>query len=542
MEQKERTKGYEQQAADAREYAIMLEAELQRIYAGILALMDENLIPSASTGEPKAFYSGKKDDYYRFLAERATGDAKRQAPMIQKVLKTVEAAQIQYSDRILDLLVVTQRRIPTTRTPQRTVEVPKIVSQDRIPQHTAEQLVDIPVPQVTEEIIEMFNVLSQDRIQQRNVEQITEIPVASLDEEIAEAPKVQTQAVIHLMPQKRVQERTVEETDIPVPHMTKKTIEVVKFIPQERVQNRTVRQIIDVPVPRVIEENTKVEKLDSGCAVQAPEWEEPQRLIAEELMIMHDTNKLLKDSDSLELFKENLSSPSLTQVQSDKRGVASRNVGKVISMIKDVVSSFQQEQDDDDSKKTSCFIDIGRVEDADTSIALNTTNHESATADPTAAAQHRSTQQHNNHRKQWQQAGQTEEDREEEKGRKDGGGRDQEGRRKEKEREPGVKKDVTDWTVVTKNRRQRKMIQIFVRVNGSKATPIEVNLTDDKVEDVMRRIQNDEDAYVTLHGRALKRSEKLRSCEVTDGCTMQVTSRLRGGGKHNDKKSRDEKK
>ena len=51
IQQKERTKAYEQQAADAREYAIMLEAELPRIYAGILALMDENLIPSASTGE-----------------------------------------------------------------------------------------------------------------------------------------------------------------------------------------------------------------------------------------------------------------------------------------------------------------------------------------------------------------------------------------------------------------------------------------------------------------------------------------------------------
>ena len=92
---------------------------------------------------------------------------------------------------------------------------------------------------------------------------------------------------------------------------------------------------------------------------------------------------------------------------------------------------------------------------------------------------------------------------------------------------------MTDWIVVTRNRRQRKIIQIFVKVNGSKATPMEVNLTDDRVEDVMRRIQNDEDAYVTLHGRVLKRGEKLKSCEVTDGCTIQVTSRLRGGGRHN---------
>ena len=103
-----------------------------------------------------------------------------------------------------------------------------------------------------------------------------------------------------------------------------------------------------------------------------------------------------------------------------------------------------------------------------------------------------------------------------------------------------MKKDVTDWTVVTRNRKQMKLVQIFVKVNGSKATPMEVNLTDDKVEKVLRRIHKDEDVYVTMHGRVLKRSERLNSCEVTDGCTIQITDRLRGGGKHKDKRSRAE--
>ena len=85
-------------------------------------------------------------------------------------------------------------------------------------------------------------------------------------------------------------------------------------------------------------------------------------------------------------------------------------------------------------------------------------------------------------------------------------------------------------------------MQIFVKVDGSKVTPMEVSLKDDKDEDVMRRIQNDEDAYVTMLGRALKRSEKLKSCGVTDGCTIQVTSRLRGGGKYKDKKGQKEMK
>ena len=158
-----------------------------------------------------------------------------------------------------------------------------------------------------------------------------------------------------------------------------------------------------------------------------------------------------------------------------------------------------------------------------------------------AQQQHKSNKHNNYHSKEAMQQRERKEEKglgEREKGRKDEVGRDQEGGRKEKERKPEVKKDVTGWTVVTRNRRQRKMVQIFVRVNGSKATPMDVNLTDDKVEDVIRRIQNDEDVYVTMHGRVLRRDEKLKSCEVTDGCTIQVTSRLRGGGKHKDKRSK----
>ena len=46
---------------------------------------------------------------------------------------------------------------------------------------------------------------------------------------------------------------------------------------------------------------------------------------------------------------------------------------------------------------------------------------------------------------------------------------------------------------------------------------------------------------MTMQGKVLRRNEKLKSCGVTDGCTIQVTSRMRGGGKHKDKKSKAEK-
>ena len=126
-------------------------------------------------------------------------------------------------------------------------------------------------------------------------------------------------------------------------------------------------------------------------------------------------------------------------------------------------------------------------------------------------------------------------------------GRDQEERKEEERKveERGseqVEKDAMDWTVVTRSKQKQRRVQIFVKVNGSKASPMEVSLTDDRVEDVMRRIQNDEDAYVTMHGRVLKKGERLKSCGVTDGCTVQVTSRLRGGGKHKDKKGQKERK
>ena len=59
---------------------------------------------------------------------------------------------------------------------------------------------------------------------------------------------------------------------------------------------------------------------------------------------------------------------------------------------------------------------------------------------------------------------------------------------------------------------QKRTVQIFVKVNGSKVILMEVSLTDDKVEDVMKRIQKDEDAHVTTQGRVLRRNEKLESC------------------------------
>merc|ERR1712061_460557 len=60
VEQKEKTKGNEEQAKDAREYCKKVENELQEICDKILGLLDSNLIKSASTGESKVFYQKMK--------------------------------------------------------------------------------------------------------------------------------------------------------------------------------------------------------------------------------------------------------------------------------------------------------------------------------------------------------------------------------------------------------------------------------------------------------------------------------------------------
>merc|ERR1712060_8656 len=79
VEQKEKTKGNEEQAKHAKEYCAKVESELQKICDTILTLLDANLITKASTGESKVFYQKMKADYYRYIAEFSDGDAKAKA-------------------------------------------------------------------------------------------------------------------------------------------------------------------------------------------------------------------------------------------------------------------------------------------------------------------------------------------------------------------------------------------------------------------------------------------------------------------------------
>ena len=238
-EQNEKPEGKEQLASHAREYFAEVEGELQKIRDGILALMDKNLIPSASTDESKVLYYKMKSNYYRYLAECATDDAKgkategscaayaeatkiaekdlvvthpvrlamalssvvgqRQISIDQTVQKTVETPQLQRTDRVTDGLVVQIEHVPKAHVVEKTVEIPQLDVVEKIVEtpetqtfqgtqtfvsfHTTEQTLDVPVP----EMIELPTIVSQDRIQQRPLEQIVDTPVPQIVEELAEA-------------------------------------------------------------------------------------------------------------------------------------------------------------------------------------------------------------------------------------------------------------------------------------------------------------------------------------------------------------------
>lgn len=75
----QKTEGSEKKQQMAREYREKVEKELKEICHDVLALLDKFLIPKAGNPESKVFYLKMKGDYYRYLAEVATGEDRNEA-------------------------------------------------------------------------------------------------------------------------------------------------------------------------------------------------------------------------------------------------------------------------------------------------------------------------------------------------------------------------------------------------------------------------------------------------------------------------------
>ncbi|KAF7139010.1 hypothetical protein RHSIM_Rhsim07G0210400 [Rhododendron simsii] len=92
IEQKEESRKNEEHVVLVKDYRSKVEAELSGICAGILRLLEENLVPSAATGESKVFYLKMKGDYHRYMAEFKVGDERKEAA--EDTMNAYKAAQV----------------------------------------------------------------------------------------------------------------------------------------------------------------------------------------------------------------------------------------------------------------------------------------------------------------------------------------------------------------------------------------------------------------------------------------------------------------
>ncbi|XP_038994272.1 14-3-3-like protein GF14 iota [Hibiscus syriacus] len=90
IEQKEESKGNEENVKLIKGYRRKVEEELSNICTDILSIIDKHLIPSSSSGEATVFYYKMKGDYYRYVAEFKMDQERKEAA--EQSLKGYEAA------------------------------------------------------------------------------------------------------------------------------------------------------------------------------------------------------------------------------------------------------------------------------------------------------------------------------------------------------------------------------------------------------------------------------------------------------------------
>lgn len=90
LEQKGKDSGNDGKCESIRNYREKVESELQDICQEILSLLEDDLIPNSQNDESKVFFHKMKGDYFRYLAEIASGDKKEEAK--KKALEAYDSA------------------------------------------------------------------------------------------------------------------------------------------------------------------------------------------------------------------------------------------------------------------------------------------------------------------------------------------------------------------------------------------------------------------------------------------------------------------
>ncbi|KAK2972155.1 hypothetical protein RJ640_018223 [Escallonia rubra] len=90
IEQKEESRGNEQNVKRIKDYRQKVELELTTICNDIMKVIDEHLIPSCGAGESTVFYYKMKGDYYRYLAEFKSATERKEVAELS--MKAYQAA------------------------------------------------------------------------------------------------------------------------------------------------------------------------------------------------------------------------------------------------------------------------------------------------------------------------------------------------------------------------------------------------------------------------------------------------------------------
>jgi len=98
-EQQEKKEDHVDRAALAQGYRAKVEAELQGICKEVIALLQDDLVPQAETGEPKAFYLKMQGDYCRYQVESSRGLPREM--VVQEALDAYSQAKAEAEGHLL---------------------------------------------------------------------------------------------------------------------------------------------------------------------------------------------------------------------------------------------------------------------------------------------------------------------------------------------------------------------------------------------------------------------------------------------------------